>query len=179
MPGISSSWRWAAAYVCCTLAVISREICRSKVSGTTCFSAFFEAATIHYAVAKRFFCAAAFWAWLVRLRLLDSYGAGLSAPQSAARSHEEKLGILRYVMFLLSLALVSGLFLMQVAHLEQIMFWLFLPGMRFITLSVLCFSLFQDNRAFCKYLCPITVFLKPMSYFSLLRVHCDEDKCVH
>lgn len=38
---------------------------------------------------------------------------------------------------------------------------------------------FKDNRAFCKYLCPITVFLKPMSYFSLLRVHCDESKCVH
>ena len=32
--------------------------------------------------------------------------------------------------------------------------------------------------AFCKYLCPITVLLKPMSYFSLLRVHCDESKCV-
>ena len=39
--------------------------------------------------------------------------------------------------------------------------------------------IFKDNRAFCKYLCPITVFLKPMSYFSLLRVHCDEDKCIH
>lgn len=37
---------------------------------------------------------------------------------------------------------------------------------------------FKDNRAFCKYLCPITVSLKPMSYFSLLRVHCDESKCV-
>ena len=31
-------------------------------------------------------------------------------------------------MFALSLALVSGLFLMKVAHLEQIMFWLFLAG---------------------------------------------------
>lgn len=28
----------------------------------------------------------------------------------------------------------------------------------------------KDNRAFCKYLCPITVFLKLMRYFSLLRV---------
>ena len=28
----------------------------------------------------------------------------------------------------------------------------------------------KDNRALCKCLCPITVFLKPMSYFSLLRV---------
>ena len=31
-------------------------------------------------------------------------------------------------MFALSLALVSGLFLMKVANLEQIMFWLFLAG---------------------------------------------------
>ena len=78
-------------------------------------------------------------------------------------------------MFLLSLALVSGLFLMQVAHLEQIMFWLFLAGNALYYLVGIVFAfLFQDNRAFCKYLCPITVFLKPMSYFSLLRVHCDE-----
>ena len=39
--------------------------------------------------------------------------------------------------------------------------------------------IFKDNRAFCKHVCPITVFLKPMSYYSLLRVHCDENKCVH
>ena len=32
--------------------------------------------------------------------------------------------------------------------------------------------------AFCKYICPVTVFLKPTSYFSLLRVKCDEEKCV-
>lgn len=36
----------------------------------------------------------------------------------------------------------------------------------------------QDNRAFCKYICSITVFLKPMSYFSLLCIHCDKSKCV-
>lgn len=96
------------------------------------------------------------------------------------KPRKEKLGFLRYVMFLLSLALVSGLFLMQVAHLEQIMFWLFLAGNALYYLVGIVFAfLFQDNRAFCKYLCPITVFLKPMSYFSLLRVHCDEDKCVH
>ena len=34
----------------------------------------------------------------------------------------------------------------------------------------------KDNRAFCKYICPITVFLKPMSYFSWLRIKCDEEK---
>ena len=35
------------------------------------------------------------------------------------KPRKEKLGILRYVMFALSLPLVSGLFLMKVAHLEQ------------------------------------------------------------
>ena len=37
---------------------------------------------------------------------------------------------------------------------------------------------FKDNRAFCKYICPITVFLKPASYFSLSRVKNDTEKCV-
>ena len=98
-------------------------------------------------------------------------------PQKPRR---EKLGVLRYVMFALSLALVSGLFLMKVAHLEQIMFWLFLAGNALYYLAGIALAFaFKDNRAFCKYLCPVAVFLKPMSYFSLLRVHCDESKCVH
>lgn len=83
-------------------------------------------------------------------------------------------------MFALSLAVVSCLFLMKIAHLEEIMFRMFLAGnaVYYISGIVLAF-VFKDNRAFCKYLCPVTVFLKPMSYFSLLRVHCDENKCVH
>ena len=96
------------------------------------------------------------------------------------KPRREKLGVLRYVMFALSLALVSGLFLMKVAHLEQIMFWLFLAGNALYYLAGIALAFaFKDNRAFCKYLCPAAVFLKPMSYFSLLRVHCDESKCVH
>ena len=69
---------------------------------------------------------------------------------------------------------------MKAANLEQIMFRLFLAGnvIYYISGIALAFA-FKDNRAFCKYLCPVTVFLKPMSYFSVLRVHCDESKCVH
>ena len=37
---------------------------------------------------------------------------------------------------------------------------------------------FKDNRAFCKYICPVTVFLKPMSYFSAARIKCDKEKCI-
>ena len=139
----------------------------------------FEATTIHYAVAKIFgpllfgrgWCGYACWTAMV----LDFLP--YKQPQ---KPRKEKLGILRYVMFLLSLALVSALFLMQVTHLEKIMFWMFLTGNAFYYIAGITLALiFKDNRAFCKYLCPVTVFLKPMSYFSLLRVHCDERKCVH
>lgn len=93
---------------------------------------------------------------------------------------KEKLGFLRYVMFVLSLALVSGLMLIKIAKLEQIMFWLFIVGnVLYYILGIGLAFVLKDNRAFCKYLCPVTVFLKPMSYFSFLCVHCDESKCIH
>lgn len=143
------------------------------------FQGSFTAATIHYAVAKLFgpllfgrgWCGYACWTAMV----LDFLP--YKQPQ---KPRKERLGVLRYVMFALSLALVTGLFLMKTAHLEQIMFWLFLAGnaLYYIAGIALAFA-FKDNRAFCKYLCPITVFLKPVSYFSLLCVHCDEEKCIH
>lgn len=143
------------------------------------FLGVFEAATIHYAVAKIFgpllfgrgWCGYACWTAMV----LD-----FLPYKQPKKPRKEKLGVLRYVMFVLSLAVVLSLFLMKIANLERIMFWIFLGGNTFyyIVGIVLAF-VFKDNRAFCKYLCPVTVFLKPMSYFSLLRVHCDENKCIH
>ena len=59
------------------------------------------------------------------------------------------------------------------------MFWAFIIGnvAYYATGIALAFAC-KDNRAFCKYICPITVFLKPMSYFSLFRVKCDINKCI-
>ena len=142
------------------------------------FLGVFEAATIHYAVAKIFgpllfgrgWCGYACWTAMV-LDLL---------PFRQPRRPRRNLGPLRYVTFAASLALVAGLFLLHVGSLERVMFWLFLGGnLLYYGAGIALAFAFQDNRAFCKYLCPVTVFLKPMSYFSLLRVHCDEDKCVH
>ena len=166
-------------YMLLYLGVISRENMQIEGFWYYLFLGVFEAATIHYAVAKIFgsllfgrgWCGYACWTAMV----LDFLP--YKQPQ---KPRKEKLGILRYVMFALSLALVSGLFLMKAANLEQIMFRLFLAGnvIYYISGIALAFAL-KDNRAFCKYLCPVTVFLKPMSYFSVLRVHCDESKCVH
>ena len=166
-------------YMLVYLGIISRENMQIEGFWYYLFLGSFEAATIHYAVAKIFgpllfgrgWCGYACWTAMV-LDLLP-----YKQPQAHRR---EKLGALRYVMFALSLALVSGLFLTKAAQLERIMFWLFLAGnaLYYAVGIALAYGL-KDNRAFCKYLCPVTVFLKPMSYFSLLRVHCDESKCVH
>ena len=77
------------SYMLLYLGVISRENMQIEGFWYYLFLGVFEAATIHYAVAK-IFRTVAFWAWLVRLRLLDSYGAGLSALTISRRSHEKK-----------------------------------------------------------------------------------------
>lgn len=141
------------------------------------FTGVFEAATIHYAVAKIFgplifgrgWCGYACWTAMI-LDLL---------PYKVPQQPRKKWGWIRYVTFALSLIFVSALFLAHVGNMEKIMFWAFLVGnlLYYIVGIVLAFVL-KDNRAFCKYICPITVFLKPMSYFSLMRIKCDKSKCI-
>ena len=101
-------------------------------------------------------------------------------PYKVPASHERRrIGWIRYVMFALSLAFVGALFLAHVEGMERIMFWAFVAGNAayYALGAALAFAL-RDNRAFCKYICPVTVFLKPMSYFAVFRVQCDKDKCV-
>jgi len=62
---------------------------------------------------------------------------------------------------------------------ERIMFWAFIVGnVAYYAAGIILARVMKDNRAFCKYLCPITVFLKPMSKFALVRVKCDKEKCI-
>ena len=141
------------------------------------FTGVFEAATIHYAVAKIFgpllfgrgWCGYACWTAMV----LDFL------PFRQPHAPRKKLGFVRYLTFIASLLLVAGLFLCHVGNLERIMFWLFIAGnIAYYAVGIALAFALHDNRAFCKYICPITVFLKPMSYFSLIRVICDKEKCV-
>lgn len=141
------------------------------------FSGVFEAATIHYAVAKIFgpllfgrgWCGYACWTAMV-LDLL---------PYKRPQGERKKWGWLRYITFALSLLFVGALFVFQVPGKEKIMFWSFLIGNAlYYGVGIALALAWKDNRAFCKYLCPITVFLKPMSKYSLLRVKVDEAKCI-
>ena len=141
------------------------------------FTGVFEAATIHYAVAKIFgpllfgrgWCGYACWTAMV----LDFL------PYKIPRQPRRKIGWIRYITFAASLIFVAALFLAKVGNIERIMFWAFIIGnVVYYGVGIVLAVALQDNRAFCKYICPITVFLKPMSYFSLVRIQCDTKKCV-
>ena len=141
------------------------------------FLGVFEAAVIHYLIAKiagplifgRGWCGYACWTAMI-LDLL---------PYKTSTIPRKSWGYVRYVLFLIILCFVGSLFLLKVSNLDLIMFYLFIGGniLYYIVGIMLAFHL-KDNRAFCKYICPITVFLKISSYFSLLRVKVDVDKCV-
>jgi len=164
-------------YMLVYLGLISRENMQLEGFWYYLFTGVFEAATIHYAVAKIFgpllfgrgWCGYACWTAMV----LDFL------PYRVPRGPRKKIGWIRYAMFVASLLFVAALFLAHVGNIERIMFWAFIVGnVAYYAIGIALAYAFKDNRAFCKYVCPITVFLKPMSYFSLLRITCDHDKCV-
>ena len=164
-------------YMLVYLGLINRENMQIEGFWYYLFTGVFEAATIHYAVAKIFgplifgrgFCGYACWTAMV----LDFL------PYKTRALPRKNIGWIRYLTFALSLLFVSALFLLKVGNLERIMFWAFLLGnLAYYLVGIALAFLFKDNRAFCKYICPVTVFLKPMSYFSLVRIRCDETKCI-
>ena len=96
-------------------------------------------------------------------------------PYKTPDHKRRKIGWIRYIVFLVSLVFVLALFIADVANIEGIMFWAFIVGNALYYIVGIALAVaFKDNRAFCKYICPITVFLKPMSYFALFRIKCDK-----
>ena len=165
-------------YMLVYLGVICRENMQIEGFWYYLFSGVFEAAVIHYAVAKIFgpllfgrgWCGYACWTAMV-LDLLP-----YKEPQQPGK---KRLGWIRYALFAGSLLFVGALFVFDVGGKEQILWISFLAGNAlYYAVGIALAFAFRDNRAFCKFICPVTVFLKPTSYFSLLRVKCDEEKCV-
>lgn len=164
-------------YMLVYLGLISNENMQLEGFWYYLFTGVFEAATIHYAVAKIFgplifgrgWCGYACWTAMV----LDFL------PYRVPKRPGKKIGWIRYLTFGGSLLFVSALFLAHAGNMEKIMFWAFVWGnVLYYAVGIGLAFLFKDNRAFCKYICPVTVFLKPMSYFALLRIKCDESKCI-
>lgn len=164
-------------YMLVYLGIISRENMQIEGFWYYLLLGVFEAAVIHYLVAKilgplffgRGWCGYACWTGMV-LDLL---------PYKVPKEPRKKIGYIRYITFTISLIFVVSLFIFKVPSLEDIMFYAFIIGnIIYYALGVLLAVLLKDNRAFCKYICPVTVFLKPASYFSVMRIKCDKEKCI-
>lgn len=143
------------------------------------FLGVFEAAVIHYAIAKIFgpflfgrgWCGYACWTAMI-LDLLP-----YKTPNKKLDHKREKYGHIRYILFIISPILVSALFILKMAT-NTTMFYLFIiVNILYYIIGIILAYHLKDNRAFCKYICPITVFLKIGSKYSLLKIKYDENKC--
>ncbi|MBP5496869.1 MAG: 4Fe-4S binding protein [Bacteroidales bacterium] len=164
------------AYMLVFLGLICRENMQIEGFWYYLFSGVVGAGVLHYAIAKIFgpllfgrgWCGYCCWTAMI-LDLL---------PYKQPQGPRKKIGFIRYIVFALSLVLVLLLFHFGKAT-QHTMFVLFLVGnLVYYVVGIILAVAFKDNRAFCKYICPITVFLKPMSYYSRLRIRCDEEKCI-
>lgn len=164
-------------YMLVYLGIICRENMQIEGFWYYLFLGVFEAAVIHYLVAKiagpivfgRGWCGYACWTGMI-LDLL---------PYKIPKGERKNIGYIRYIVFIVSLIFVSLLFILNIDNKDDIMFWTFVVGnIIYYIVGIILAVVLKDNRAFCKYICPITVFLKPMSYFTMLRVKCDKSKCI-
>ena len=144
-------------------------------------SGFFAGSVIHYMVAKilgpilfgRGFCGWACWTAMV----LDF----LPYKRNKTGRIEAKWEALRYVHFGLSLGLVLVLWFyfqyrpIPMGHTELV--WLIGGNTFYFSSAILLAFALKDNRAFCKYLCPITAILKITSRFAFLKIEGNQEKC--
>ncbi|MFW6375650.1 MAG: 4Fe-4S binding protein [Thermoplasmatota archaeon] len=140
----------------------------------------FYGSVIHYLVAKIFgpllfnrgWCGWACWTAMI-LDLL---------PFDNSEGRVKGLGKIRYVHFALSLGMVLGfLYLVGYSVKSQSLnelYWLLCGNAVYYALGIGLAVWLKDNRAFCKYVCPITTFLKAGSRYSLLKIDGDPDECV-
>jgi len=139
-----------------------------------------QAAVIHYFIAKilgpilfgRLWCGWACWTVMI-LDLL---------PYKRSRGRlPGRWGWLRYLVFALILGLVLfliyGIGFTDGAAGSTAAIWFIIGNLIYYAIGIGLAFILKDNRAFCKYVCPITVPLKLTSRFSLLKIKGDAEKC--
>jgi ferredoxin-type protein NapH len=139
-----------------------------------------QASVVHYLIAKifgpllfgRLWCGWACWTVMV-LDLLP-----FTRPSGRLPG---RWGWLRNLHFGLSLGLVLTLFLAfgyrEGAVGRAAVIWFLVGNALYYAAGLILAFTLKDNRAFCKYLCPVSVPLKLASRFSLLRVAGQAERC--
>ena len=138
----------------------------------------FAGAIVHYSVAKlggpfifgRGFCGWACWtAMVLDLLPFDKSKGWVPGPWKH----------LRYLHFLLSLGLVAVLaWAFHYRHSGWVAVrWMAAGNLLYYASGIAPAILLKDNRAFCKYLCPVPVFQKIGARFSLMRIAGEKENC--
>jgi polyferredoxin len=139
-----------------------------------------QMAVIHYMIAKivgpvlfgRLWCGWACWTVMI-LDLLP-----FTRPSGRLPG---KYGRLRYLHFGLSLSLVLVIFFVfgfrDGAAGTVAVLWFLIGNALYYAIGIVLAYVLKDNRAFCKYVCPVSVPLKVTSRFSMLKIGGDPDKC--
>ena len=142
---------------------------------------FFASSVIHYLVAKVFgpllygraYCGWACWTSMV----LDYLPYKRNKTGRISKTWEW----MRYVHFGLSLMLVVVLWFVFRHRPDPTgrtsLLWLIGGNLFYFSSSIVLAFVLKDNRAFCKYLCPITVILKFTSRFAFLKIEGNKDSC--
>lgn len=140
----------------------------------------FQAAVVHYLIAKivgplffgRLWCGWACWTVMV----LDL----LPFTRSTGR-FPGRLGWLRYAHFVTSLCLALllwyGVGYSQGASGSAAIIWFLAGNALYYLIGIILAYKLKDNRAFCKYVCPVSVPLKLGARFSLLKVGATANSC--
>ncbi|MEJ2068306.1 MAG: 4Fe-4S binding protein, partial [Deltaproteobacteria bacterium] len=148
------------------------------------FAGLFYAAVLHYLIAKIFgplifsrgWCGWACWTAMI----LD-----LLPYKRNKAGRVGGFGFIRYLVFLSSLVFVVVVWFFGDPLLRGefttgslYSLYIFIGGkiIYYLVGIVLAFAL-KDNRAFCKYFCPITLFLKAGARFSALKIEGDKERC--
>lgn len=112
-------------------------------------------------------------------------------PFKKSRPWQKGMQRLRYIHFALSFALCAVLVFgfRYLTHYmggydhstgmgnRVILGWFIAGNIAYYSLGIILAILMKDNRAFCKYLCPVSIFLKLSNMPALLRIRGDAQKC--
>ena len=126
------------------LGIICRENMQIEGFWYYLFLGVFEAAVIHYLVAKiagpivfgRGWCGYACWTGMI----LDLF------PYKIPKGERKNIGYIRYIVFIISLIFVSMLFILNIENKDDIMFWTFVIGnIIYYVVGILLAITLKDN----------------------------------
>ena len=169
-------------YMLVFLGLIERENMQMEGFFLYILAGFFSGSVIHYLVAKiggplvfgRGWCGWACWTAMI-LDLLPY-----------RRNRQGRLTgrweFLRYAHFFISLGLILILWFVFNYRIEtqsmNELYWLIGGNLLYYLLGIVLALTLKDNRAFCKYACPIPTLQKLTGRFSLLKIKGDATKCI-